>query len=188
MEHEQAIHNLKCWPEYFAAIASGQKKFEVRKNDRDYQVGDLLALHEYDPVAMAYTANIAWRVIEYVLDLSRVPYMPVVDGFVVLGFSVPKPKKLARTATDDALSLVRAERDRQMAKWGDQSGNHPFSWMSILGEEYGELCEAINETCFQTEHTKPDRGGHEAIQREAVHVAAVAVAILEAIKTWRYAQ
>ena len=79
-----------------------------------------------------------------------------------------------------AVELVVAERYRQTEKWGDQSGNHPFEWMSILGEEYGELCEAVNETCFQSAHVKPELGGNAAILREAVQVAAVAVAIAEA--------
>ncbi len=78
-----------------------------------------------------------------------------------------------------AVNLVRAERERQIEKWGNQSGNHPFEWMSILGEEFGELCEAVNETCFKNP-THPERGGLDAIRREAIHVAAVAVAIAEA--------
>lgn len=80
-----------------------------------------------------------------------------------------------------ALELVAAERQRQNDKWGDQSSNHPFEWMSILMEEVGELAEATNETCFQTQHVKPERGGLDAIRREAVQVAAVATAIVEAI-------
>ena len=78
-----------------------------------------------------------------------------------------------------AIEMVIAERERQNAKWGDQSGNHPFEWMSIIGEEFGELCEAVNETCFKNP-THPERGGNARILREAVHVAAVAVAIAEA--------
>lgn len=42
-------HKLKCAPEYFARLQSGQKTFEIRKNDRDYQVGDILVISEYDP-------------------------------------------------------------------------------------------------------------------------------------------
>ena len=79
----------------------------------------------------------------------------------------------------NALLLVDDERNRQDAKWGDQSGNHPFEWMSILGEEYGELCEAVNETCFSNAD-KRERGGQDKIIKEASHVAAVAVAIIEA--------
>ena len=79
---------------------------------------------------------------------------------------------------EGALDMVKAERQRQESLWGDQSGNHPFEWMSILGEEYGELCEAVNETFFKNA-THPDRGGFEKIIKEATQVAAVAVAIIE---------
>lgn len=81
---------------------------------------------------------------------------------------------------DSALAFVRTERQRQNALWGDQSGNHPFEWLSILGEEYGELCEAVNETYFQ-KSTHPERGGYEKIIQEATQVAAVAVAFIESI-------
>lgn len=77
-----------------------------------------------------------------------------------------------------AIELVIAERQRQIEKWGADSDNHPFEWMSILGEEYGELCEAVNETCFRN-GTHPERGGPQRIVEEAVQVAAVAVAIAE---------
>lgn len=42
-------HELKCRPEYFSRVMSGQKTFEVRKNDRNFQVGDFVTLKEYDP-------------------------------------------------------------------------------------------------------------------------------------------
>lgn len=40
-------HHLKTFPEYFNAVENGTKPFEVRKNDRNYQVGDTLHLQEY---------------------------------------------------------------------------------------------------------------------------------------------
>lgn len=45
----RAEHELKCLPEYFSRIQSGQKTFEIRKNDRDFQVGDILILKEHKP-------------------------------------------------------------------------------------------------------------------------------------------
>jgi hypothetical protein len=41
-------HQLKTLPEYWIAIAEGIKPFEVRKNDRDFQVGDILDLVWFD--------------------------------------------------------------------------------------------------------------------------------------------
>ena len=39
-------HYLKCETEYYQAVERGDKTFELRKNDRNYQVGDLLHLKE----------------------------------------------------------------------------------------------------------------------------------------------
>ena len=42
-------HTLKVVPPYFEPVYEGSKTFEVRKNDRAYQRGDMLRLREYDP-------------------------------------------------------------------------------------------------------------------------------------------
>ena len=42
------IHALKIYPEYFDGVRKGKKRFELRKNDRDFHVGDCLALNEWD--------------------------------------------------------------------------------------------------------------------------------------------
>jgi len=48
-------HELKCWPEHFAAIQRGAKTGELRLNDRAFAVGDLLVLREWSPALRAYT-------------------------------------------------------------------------------------------------------------------------------------
>lgn len=44
-----AEHILKCWPNSYDAIASGVKRFEWRKDDRGFEVGDVLVLQKWDP-------------------------------------------------------------------------------------------------------------------------------------------
>lgn len=39
-------HALKCESKYFQLVLRGKKKFEVRKNDRNYKVGDTIVLSE----------------------------------------------------------------------------------------------------------------------------------------------
>lgn len=38
-------HVLKTLPDYFDAVARGEKTFEVRRDDRGFQKGDILVLH-----------------------------------------------------------------------------------------------------------------------------------------------
>lgn len=40
-------HELKLDIQYFDDVKSGKKNFEIRKNDRDFQVGDILELKAY---------------------------------------------------------------------------------------------------------------------------------------------
>lgn len=57
-------HFIKTERPYFNAIRSGKKKFELRKNDRDYQLNDTLMLSEvidgqntgriYGPISIDY--------------------------------------------------------------------------------------------------------------------------------------
>ena len=40
------IHNLKILPEHFTPVLDGLKLAELRKNDRNFQVGDILVLYD----------------------------------------------------------------------------------------------------------------------------------------------
>ena len=75
------IHDLKTIPEYYEAVRIGKKNFEVRKNDRDYKVGDALSLQEYDPVEKRYTGRSIGFTVIYILDNPEF----VKEGYVIMG-------------------------------------------------------------------------------------------------------
>lgn len=50
-------HKLKTLPEYFQAVKRGEKRAELRRNDRGFAVGDTLLLEEWDDVTEAYTGR-----------------------------------------------------------------------------------------------------------------------------------
>lgn len=41
------IHDLKTLPEYYDAVDKGVKTYELRFDDRNYAVGDMLILREW---------------------------------------------------------------------------------------------------------------------------------------------
>ena len=83
-EEEARVHDLKTWPEYYAAVRDGMKPFEVRKNDRDFRVNDLLRLWEFDPKLAIHTGSYVMRRVTYVLDGGQFGVEP---GYVVLGLA-----------------------------------------------------------------------------------------------------
>lgn len=46
-------HDLKTWPPYFQQILDGDKTFDLRINDRDFQPGDYLIFREFIPTPAA---------------------------------------------------------------------------------------------------------------------------------------
>jgi len=66
-----AEHILKIAPEYFDAVDSGSKTFEIRFNDRDFKMGDTVVLREYIFDIDAYTGQTITRTIGYVTDYAQ---------------------------------------------------------------------------------------------------------------------
>lgn len=59
-------HHVKSWTPFFQAIKEGTKTHELRVNDRDYKVGDILYLEEYEPFDGKYTGEKFPTVITYI--------------------------------------------------------------------------------------------------------------------------
>lgn len=75
------VHNLKIKLQYFESIISGLKTFEVRCNDRNFKVGDIITLEEYKD---DYTSKFVNAEITYILDDPK--YCK--KGYVILGFKL----------------------------------------------------------------------------------------------------
>lgn len=71
------IHNLKILPDHFKPVYDGLKLAELRKNDRNYQVGDQLNLCEWD--GFDFTGCFVEMEIIHIADVGS--YLP---GFVLL--------------------------------------------------------------------------------------------------------
>lgn len=80
-------HSLKTWPEYFEAILCGRKRFELRKNDRNYRVGDTLLLKEWDPNKKAFSGLWVRGVVTYILNSGE--FMIAINSdYCIMSFRV----------------------------------------------------------------------------------------------------
>ena len=76
----------------------------------------------------------------------------------------------------DVYAEVLAERKRQDEKWGEQN-HQPFIWMNILGEEFGEVCQAALQAYFPNDGDKTLTD----YRKELIETAAVAIAAIECL-------
>lgn len=87
------IHELKILPIHFTPIKQGDKKAEVRKNDRNFRIGDELLLKEFipkdywdpeDPKESEYSGEILHRKITHILNGGK---FGIAKGYVVLSLT-----------------------------------------------------------------------------------------------------
>lgn len=84
------VHYLKTWTPFFNDVKAGIKPFEVRKNDRNFKVGDTLILEDFDPITNKYKEGWIPELVTYVLDDPQF----VKEGFVILGIKEIKIDEL----------------------------------------------------------------------------------------------
>ena len=86
------VHILKTWPVFFWDVSTGAKTFEIRKNDRGFQVGDELILQEYDPISKQYSGEELRVSVTYTVHFDGVPDMPM----GMIGMSIELVEKEAQ--------------------------------------------------------------------------------------------
>ena len=74
-------HEIKIEKQYFEAVIARDKTFEIRYNDRDYNVGDKIVLEEIDE-NKEYTGRSAVGFITYLTDFMQQ------EDYVVFSFSI----------------------------------------------------------------------------------------------------
>lgn len=113
-------HHLKTWPQFFAKVRDRSKPFELRKNDRDFKVGDTLSLEEWNPETQQYSGECEFCQIGYMLTGASDGIEP---GYAVLGLRfAPEP------AADDGAELLQ----EAWIKYRDLFGDDPHGTMQQL--------------------------------------------------------
>lgn len=81
----RVTHDLKTLPKYFKDLNLLKKNFEFRKNDRNFKVGDILNLREYDDTTLLYTGNWIKAKITYILNNEEFLFL---DNYVIISILI----------------------------------------------------------------------------------------------------
>jgi hypothetical protein len=88
-----SLHRVKTWRSYFADIRSGLKSFDLRRDARKYQVGDVVVFCEWDEKRKAYTGEETSKRICYKIEGVGIgaiaPLAGLSHGYCILGLAAP---------------------------------------------------------------------------------------------------
>ena len=107
------IHELKIYHDFFESVISGKKTFEIRKNDRPFKEGDLLALNEWD--WNAYTGRSCLVYVDFVMNSPEY----VKEGMVIMAikpctvYRHTEPFRPERLTKDYSVSLATNNTDKE---------------------------------------------------------------------------
>lgn len=87
-----AVHELKIRPEFFGAQKKGLKTFEIRRHDRNFEIGDIIRLMLVDsavgapPTLTGETLDVE---IMYILQSTEnQPFPGITPGYSIIGTRV----------------------------------------------------------------------------------------------------
>ena len=98
------IHELKTDPSAFDAIAAGNKRFELRYNDRNFRVGDKLLLREtrYSGEEMTKGAPLEYTGIYLTVFITSIltgPVYGLLEGWVIMSIALIEKAEILRENT-----------------------------------------------------------------------------------------
>lgn len=114
------VHELKTWPEFFEPILQGEKKFEIRLDDRGFRVGDHLQLWEWLPKSKSYTGRVILVKVDYIVQgFSGLKAGWVAMSISILGAAEHQIKADKATVSYENIPCPNCGTYRERAPFGD---------------------------------------------------------------------
>lgn len=153
-------HELKILPQYFEKVLDGSKTFEIRKDDRGFEVGDILVLKEFqqgsidctqgEPIEVekrGYTGRVIEKEISYIFN-GGAPGMGLRKEFSILALKDIKKstidKKEVLSKIYDLILLFDKEYGRTIS----------IETLEIMNNNIG--IESIEDLLIALECNSPD--------------------------------
>lgn len=113
IDRKPITHELKTWQSYFHGLVNGTKTFELRKDDRDFRIGDHLHLRETCYGNNEYTGREEFRTISYIL--RREKDLGLAEGYAILALAPFKDAELLQLIRDSVAKFNAMSIDEQDA-------------------------------------------------------------------------
>ena len=114
-------HKLKIKSEHFSDVINKTKTAEIRYNDRNYQVGDILILNEIDSLGN-FTGNECRVTVTHVLNNNQF----LQTGYVMLSFHMLNSDFLNR-----GIDEIKAQGIEEAVKKADSE-----TYINLVGKEF----------------------------------------------------
>lgn len=86
------VHEVKCYAPEFKAIVDGTKTHELRINDRDYRIGDVIREREYWPGIQHEEGSFTGRTVEVlVTNATRGGCFGLPQNMIVMSITLEEP-------------------------------------------------------------------------------------------------
>lgn len=158
------VHELKTDPEVFQDVCDGRKTYEIRYNDRNYQVGDILILREtkYTGQQIKEGLPLEFTGRQYATEITHIlTGYGLQDGWAILSIKselhakledMQKPNKYGSLCYgckqwSDWYDNIKAERD-ELLKNVEQLESHIFEWQrksNFYANQVGEFKILLDE-------------------------------------------
>ena len=100
-------HELKIWPQFYCRVADGSKTFEIRRNDRAFQPGDIVELKEWDPNPINPTDRAARGYTESPRLTFKIGYLIAIDNDRVVFSLLPAPAEAIQEPATETKPAVK---------------------------------------------------------------------------------
>ncbi len=154
-------HHIKILPEYYKEVIKGNKKAELRLNDRDYKVGDKIVLEEYENGS--YTGRSAKVKITHLIE----DFSGLEKDFVIFSFDLKQQDIVKRCKRkknfNDKLEFHKNRLFYENKNYPSQTAKLLYSRGYIYGARYMELSRYHKKLCRA--ERRGEKAGVKAFKR-----------------------
>lgn len=159
---------LKCWTEFFDAVKSNEKTFEIRAMSpgEEPNIGEVLFLADFDPLTQKLTGRVLGFVVTYKLQIAdsdaalSLPFPKTGQPVWVFGGYPRIPPKLVQTHEDCFYLMGYASSEKFQISGVPNASHNPTAWrmgipalfVEVAMNKAVEMAPDVDRTCWLDHH------------------------------------